>query len=166
MWITLGQKLVRSAGHLWWLCWPLASSVTNLLSLSAKQVSVNHKCSHCMSANNWFCFSSLFLINSIYPSFASLSGVKLKGGTSHSALRDWTSWWLTLLFFSWWEALFLAGKFLSGVEQCQVGEWDEAGKTWSCLLFVLVQWFSVICSMVLLKVLKWTLEVSQNCFGQ
>ena len=79
----------------------------------------------------------------------------------HSVLRSWA---VTLFFLSWPEELFLAAKFLPDSEQCRLGVWDDTGKVKlssfpSCVIRLFFG------STLLLRLPKWTLEVSESCFG-
>lgn len=126
--IPVKWKPVKIAGCPWWLSWQLVT-----FSVSKPPQFVCSACLYeswslqfCVSVINNYCFSSLFLAIPIYVSFAHLGG--LKEGLSHGALKCWSCWSLRSFYLSWWEELFLAGKFPLGTEQCWLAWWDESGK--------------------------------------
>lgn len=158
MQISVGQKLVKSAGTLW-LCWLLVSSVGKLLRSSAEQVTQNCGYSHCVTDAGGPC-SSLFLATSVHLSCASF----------------WVEWNLSESFMWCPERLgrlaagllllfqenFLAGLSCLAVSLAGQGEWDDADKMKQYFLSFLSS-SQVSCFALLLR-LNWTPEISQSCF--
>lgn len=138
MQISVGQKLVISAGTLW-LCWLLVSSV---LGSSAEQLTQNHGYSH------WYWWPLLFVLVPSYlcsPQLCQfLGGVKPKWVLR---VMTWKLGRLAACLLLLFQENFLAGLSHLALSLGGQGEWDDTGKWsstsfWVLLRFLLLLYYS------------------------